>query len=113
MLAHLSNHSAKSHPHVRTDWTDSFRLAIKGCVTGCVSLTQEVLSYSETCEIRTPLGQVKSVPYSKVSSIQGAICTENSSMGPDEVSLYHRMSSFCRVAIHRFYCKVRIPIAIF
>jgi hypothetical protein len=37
-----------------------------------------------------------------VSSFQGAIGTENSSLGPDEVSLFQRMSSFSRVAIHRF-----------
>jgi hypothetical protein len=43
--------------------------------------------YSKTCEIRTPLGWAKSVPYSEVSSFQRAICTENSSLGPDEVSL--------------------------
>jgi hypothetical protein len=60
--------------------------------------------YSETCEIRTPLGQAKSVPNSQVSSFHMAICTENSTLGPDEVSLFHRMSSFCRVAIHRFHC---------
>jgi hypothetical protein len=59
--------------------------------------------YSETCEIRTPLGQVKSVPYSEVSSFQRAIFTEDS-WGPDEVSLFHRMSSFRRVAFHRFHC---------
>jgi hypothetical protein len=36
--------------------------------------------YSETCEIRTPLGRAKNVPNSEVSSFQGAICTENSSL---------------------------------
>jgi hypothetical protein len=39
-----------------------------------------------------------------VSSFQGAICTENSNLGPDEVSLFHRMSLFRRVAIYRFHC---------
>jgi hypothetical protein len=39
-----------------------------------------------------------------VSSFEGVIGTENSSLGADEVSLYHRMFSFCRAAIHRFYC---------
>jgi hypothetical protein len=62
--------------------------------------------YSETCKIRTPLEQVKSVPNSEVSSFQGAICTENISLGPDEVSLFYRMSSFCRIAIHRFHCNI-------
>jgi hypothetical protein len=42
--------------------------------------------YSETCEIRTLLGQVKSVPKSEVLSFQGAISIENSSLEPDEVS---------------------------
>jgi hypothetical protein len=69
--------------------------------------------YSETCEIRSPLGQVKRVPYSKVSSFQDAICTENSSLGPDEVSLFHKMSSFRRVAIHRFYCTTYNPSSMF
>jgi hypothetical protein len=63
-----------------------------------------VLIYSETCEIGTPLGRANSVPNSEVSSFQGAICTEKSSLGPDEVSLFHRVSSFRRVAIHRFHC---------
>jgi hypothetical protein len=40
----------------------------------------------------------------EVSSFHRAISTENSSLGPDEVSLFHRMSSFHRVAIHRFHC---------
>jgi hypothetical protein len=62
------------------------------------------LQYSKTCEIRTPLGRAKSVPNSEVSSFQGAICTVKSSLGPDEVSLFHRMSSFRRVSIHRFHC---------
>jgi hypothetical protein len=31
------------------------------------------------------LGRAKSVPNSEVSSFQGAICTENSSLGPDGV----------------------------
>jgi hypothetical protein len=60
--------------------------------------------YSETSEIRTPLGQAESVPYSEVSSFQGAMSTENSSLGPDEVSMIDRMSLFCRAAIHRFHC---------
>jgi hypothetical protein len=60
--------------------------------------------YSETCEIRTPLGQAKGVPNSEVSSFHRAIKTENSSLGPDEVALFHRMSSFRRAAIHRFHC---------
>jgi hypothetical protein len=47
--------------------------------------------YSETCEIRTPLGRAKSVPNSEVSSFHRAICTENSSLGPDEVSSFHRI----------------------
>jgi hypothetical protein len=63
-----------------------------------------VLLYSEICEIRTPLGRAKSVPNSEVYSFHMAICTENSSLGPDEVSLFHRMSSFRRVATHRFHC---------
>jgi hypothetical protein len=61
--------------------------------------------YSETCEIRTPLGRAESVPNSEVSSFHRAICTENSNLGPDEVSFIHRISSFRRVAIHRFQCK--------
>jgi hypothetical protein len=60
--------------------------------------------YSETCEIRTPFGQAVSVPNSDVSSFHRAFCTENSILGPDQVSLFHRMSSFRRVAIHRFHC---------
>jgi hypothetical protein len=59
--------------------------------------------YSETCEIKTPLGRAKSVLNSEVSSFHSAFCTEDSSLGPDEVSLCHRMSSFHRVAIHRFH----------
>jgi hypothetical protein len=72
----------------------------------CVGLMLAVnyFLYSETCEIRTPLGRAKSVPNSEVSSFHRAICSENSSFGPDEVSLFHRMSSFRRVAIHRFHC---------
>jgi hypothetical protein len=65
-----------------------------------------VYAYSETCEIRTPLGHAKSVPNWEVSSFQMVICTENSSLGPDEVSLFHRMSSFRRVAIHMFHCNM-------
>jgi hypothetical protein len=49
--------------------------------------------YSETCEIRTSLGQHKSVPNLEVSSV----CTENRSLGPDGVSLFHR------VAFYRFH----------
>jgi hypothetical protein len=60
--------------------------------------------YSETCEIRTPLERAKSVPNSEVSSFQSAICTENSNLGPDEVSLFHSMSSLCGVVIRRFHC---------
>jgi hypothetical protein len=56
---------------------------------------------SETCEKMTPF---KSVPSSEVFTFQGAICTENSSLGSDEVSLFYRMSSFRKVAIHRFHC---------
>jgi hypothetical protein len=52
------------------------------------------------------VGQAKSVADSEVTSFQGAICTENSSLGPDEVSLYYKVSSFCRVAIHRFDCSL-------
>jgi hypothetical protein len=54
--------------------------------------------YSETCEIRTRFEPAKSVPNSEVSSFQGVIYTDNSSLGPDEVSLFHRMSSFYMVA---------------
>jgi hypothetical protein len=61
------------------------------------------VQYSETCEIRTPLGRAKSVPTSEVSSFHRAISTENRGLGPDEVSLFQRMSSFCRVAINRFH----------
>jgi hypothetical protein len=35
--------------------------------------------------------QTKNVPISVLSSFQGAICTENSSLGPDEVSLFHKI----------------------
>jgi hypothetical protein len=50
------------------------------------------------------LGQAERVPNSEVSSFHRAICTENvSSLGSDEVSLFHRISSFHRVAIHRFH----------
>jgi hypothetical protein len=61
--------------------------------------------YSETCEIRTPLGRAKSVLNSEVSSFYRAICTENSFLGPNDVSLFHRMSSFHRVVIYRFHCS--------
>jgi hypothetical protein len=57
-------------------------------------------NYSETCE------PAKGVPNSEVFSFEGIIYTENSSLGPDEVFLFHRMSLFRRVAIHRFYCIV-------
>jgi hypothetical protein len=61
--------------------------------------------YSETCEMRTPLGPAKKKKTnSKVSSFQKAVSTENSFLGIEEVSLFHRMSSFRRVAIHRFHC---------
>jgi hypothetical protein len=60
--------------------------------------------YSKTCEIRTPLGRARSVPYAEVCSFHSAICTENSSLALDEESLFHRMSSFRRVATHRFHC---------
>jgi hypothetical protein len=63
--------------------------------------TLYIWMYSETCEIRTPLGRAISIPNSEVSSFHRAICTENSSLGPDEG---HRMSSFRRVVIHRFHC---------
>jgi hypothetical protein len=62
------------------------------------------MSHSETCKIRTPSGRSKSVPNSEVSSFQRAICTEESILGLDEVSLFHRMPSFCRAAIHKFEC---------
>jgi hypothetical protein len=39
------------------------------------------LQYSETCEIRTPVGRPKSVPNLKVALFQGVICTQNSSLG--------------------------------
>jgi hypothetical protein len=68
------------------------------------SLCDCIYNYSETCEIRTPLGLAKSVPNLEVSSFHRAISTKNSSSGPDEVSLFHRMSSFRRAAIHRFHC---------
>jgi hypothetical protein len=42
-----------------------------------------VTDYSETCEIRTPLGRAKSVPNWEVSSFHRAISTENSTLGPD------------------------------
>jgi hypothetical protein len=58
--------------------------------------------YSETCEIRTPSGRAKSVLNSEVSSFHSAICTENSFLGPDEVSLFHRMSSFRRAVFTGF-----------
>jgi hypothetical protein len=64
--------------------------------------------YNETCEIRTPLEHAKSVPNWEVSSFHRAICTENSSLGPDKVSLFYRMSWFRRVAIHRFQCTIMI-----
>jgi hypothetical protein len=67
--------------------------------------------YSETCEIRTPLGPAKSVPIQRCPLFHRAICTENTSLGPDETSLFHRMSSFRRVAIHRFHC-ITTPTAI-
>jgi hypothetical protein len=44
-----------------------------------------------------------SVPDSEVCSFQGAICIENSILGPDEVFSFPRMSSYCKVAIHRFH----------
>jgi hypothetical protein len=47
--------------------------------------------------------RVKSVPNSEVCSFQGAICTDNSSLGPEGVSLFQRMSLFRRVAIHRYH----------
>jgi hypothetical protein len=45
------------------------------------------------------MGQTTSFPNSEVSSFQGAVCSEieNSSLGPDEVSPFHRVSSFHRV----------------
>jgi hypothetical protein len=51
-------------------------------------------------EIRHPWDEAKWVPYIEVSSFQGAIYTENSSLGPYEVSVIHRMSSFRRVTFH-------------
>jgi hypothetical protein len=56
--------------------------------------------YNETCE-----GGTKSVPNSEVS-FHRAICTENSNLREDEVSLFHRMSSFRRVVIRRFHCNM-------
>jgi hypothetical protein len=50
------------------------------------------------------LGRARSVPNSEVFSFHRAINNENSSLGPDEVSLFHRMSLFRRVYIHRFHC---------
>jgi hypothetical protein len=73
---------------------------------GWANYFSNVIDYSETCEIRTPLGQAKSVSNWEVSSFNRAICTENSSLGPDEVSLFPRMSSFRRVAIHRFHSNL-------
>jgi hypothetical protein len=49
---------------------------------------------SKTCEIRIPLEAALSVLSSEVSAFQDAICTENSNLGPVEVSLFPRMSSF-------------------
>lgn len=57
--------------------------------------------YSETCEIRHLWKK-------NVSKFQAAIWTENSSLRPDE-KLFQRMSSFCRVTIHRFHCIQSIP----
>jgi hypothetical protein len=39
------------------------------------------------CDKRTPLGQANTIPYSEVFSFHDAICTENSSLGPEGVSL--------------------------
>jgi hypothetical protein len=50
------------------------------------NISYSIHLYSETCEIRTPLGRAKSAPNSEVSSFHTAICTENTSLGPDEVS---------------------------
>jgi hypothetical protein len=72
----------------------------------CVSIIQGVplpSSHSETCEIRTPMGQADNVPISKVSLFQGMYSNENCNLGTNEVSFIHRMSSFHRVAIHRFH----------
>jgi hypothetical protein len=52
---------------------------------------------------KNTLGTSQKCP-SEVSPFQGAICTENSSLEPDKLSLFHRMSSFRRVAIHKFHC---------
>jgi hypothetical protein len=48
------------------------------------------------------------------AAFQGAICTENSSLGPKGVSLFYRMPSFCRAAeMHlrkmRVSCKTSTP----
>jgi hypothetical protein len=67
----------------------------------------ELDAYSETCEIRTSLGTNKSVPNLENSSFQGVGSTENRSLGPDGVSLFHRMSSFYRVAIYRLHCTLK------
>jgi hypothetical protein len=45
-----------------------------------------------------PKGRATNVLNSEVSSFQGAMCTENGSLGPDELSLFHRAGS------HRFHC---------
>jgi hypothetical protein len=55
---------------------------------------QQNKGYSETCEIRTPLGRAKSVPNSSGSLFHRA---ENSRLGQDEGSSFHR------VAVHRFH----------
>jgi hypothetical protein len=68
-------------------------------------MTNSATMYSETCEIRTHSGRAKSVPNSEASLFQGAISTENHSLEPDEVSLFHGMCSFPRVAIQRFQCS--------
>jgi hypothetical protein len=73
----------------------------------CFNNTNNCDTYiSLMLEIKMPLGQVQSISYLEVSSFRGAIYTENSILGPDEVSLFHIMSSFRRVAINRFHCII-------
>jgi hypothetical protein len=67
--------------------TDAFELGITEVKTTVPTHKPTFFQtdYSETCEIRAPLERAKSVPNSEVSSFHRAICTENSSLGPDEV----------------------------
>jgi hypothetical protein len=76
-----------------------------------VSLFQGISSFRRVaihrfhCSLCLSCDKPKSVRNSEVSSLQGAICTENS-LGPAEVSVCHRISSFHRVASHRFHCSL-------